>query len=71
MTLSSTTGGASYFCRSQSEVSDAMGKAFAAISSRYSLTVPLQGNPGKAVDVIVESPGRSLGWRAKFSIGGE
>jgi hypothetical protein len=71
MTLSSATGGASYFCRSQSEISDAMASAFAAITSRYSLTVPLRGNPGKTVDVVVDSPGRSLGWRTRFSLGGQ
>ena len=43
MTLAATTGGSSYFCRSQTEIADAMGKAFEAITSQYSLTVALPG----------------------------
>ncbi len=41
MTLAATTGGSSYFCRSQAEIPDAMDKAFEAITSQYSLTVAL------------------------------
>ena len=55
MTLAATTGGTSYFCRSQTEIPDAMGKAFEAITSQYSLAgCPPGGsaqdlgcNPGK------------------------
>ena len=70
MTLAATTGGTSYFCRSQSEVADAVSKAFEAITAQYSLTVPLPKEPPKVVDVTVESPGRSLNWRARFALGG-
>ncbi len=68
MTLSATTGGRSYFCRSQAEVAEAMDRAFAAIASQYSLTVALPEKLPKVVDVSVESAGRSLDWRGRFTI---
>jgi hypothetical protein len=70
MTLAATTGGTTYFCRSQSEVSEAVSKAFEAITSQYSLTVPLPEKLPKVVDVTVESPGRSLSWRPRFALAG-
>jgi len=70
MTLAATTGGTSYFCRSQSEVSDAVSKAFDSITSQYSLIVPLPKESPKVVDVTLESPGRSLSWRARFTLAG-
>ena len=68
MTLAATTGGQSYFCRSQAEIAEAMEKAFAAITSQYSLTVALPENPPKVVDVLVESADRSLNWRDRFTL---
>jgi hypothetical protein len=71
MTLAASTGGSSYFCRSQTEIPDAMGKAFAAIASQYSLTVTLPKSLPKTVDVTLESPGLSLTWRSRFALKGE
>ena len=70
MTLAATTGGTTYFCRSQSEVSDAVSKAFDSITSQYSLTVPIPRKSRKVVDVTVESPGRFLSWRPRFALPG-
>jgi hypothetical protein len=70
-TLAATTGGSSYFCRSQTEIPDAMGKAFAAITSQYSLTVPLPKALPKTVDVTLESPGHTLNWRGRFALKGD
>jgi hypothetical protein len=71
MTLAATTGGSSYFCRSQTEIPDAMGKAFEAIASQYSLTVALPRSLPKTVDVTMESPGHTLNWRSRFALKGE
>jgi hypothetical protein len=71
MTLAASTGGSSYFCRSQTEIPDVMGKAFAAIASQYSLTVPLPRSLPKTVDVTLESSGLSLTWRSRFALRGE
>ena len=69
LTLAATTGGASYFCRSQAEVSDTIGKVFDAIGTHYSLRVPLPAAGSSSVDVVLESPGRSLSWRSRFTVG--
>lgn len=72
MTLAATTGGSSYFCRSQTEIPDAMGKAFEAITSQYSLMVALPGDLPKTLDVTLESPeGLSLIWRGRFARRGD
>ncbi len=70
MSLAATTGGAAYFCRSQTEIPDAMRQAFAAITSQYSVTVPLPASASKSVDVNLESPGRTLNWRTRFTLRG-
>jgi hypothetical protein len=68
MTMAATTGGASHFCRSQSEISETIGRVFDAIASHYSLRVPLTSAKPGFVDVILESPGRSLSWRSRFLV---
>jgi hypothetical protein len=70
MTLAATTGGSSYFCRSQTEIPDAMGKAFEAITSQYSLTVALPKALPKVVDVTLGTPGHTLIWRSRFALKG-
>jgi hypothetical protein len=69
MTLAATTGGASYFCRSQAEVADTIGKVFDSIRSHYSLRVPLEPGRRGSMEVLLESPGRTLSWRKRFSAG--
>jgi hypothetical protein len=71
MTLAATTGGSSYFCRSQTEIPDAMGKAFEAIASHYSLTVALPKTLPRVVDVTLGSPGHTLNWRGRFALKGD
>jgi hypothetical protein len=69
MTLAATTGGASYFCRSQSEVADTVGKVFEAIGSHYSLRAPLPALGSGLLNIVMESPGRTLHWRNRISVG--
>jgi hypothetical protein len=69
MTLAATSGGASYFCRSQSEVADTVGKVFDAIGSHYSLRAPLPAASSGVMNIVLESPGRTLHWRNRISIG--
>lgn len=71
MTLAATTGGSSYFCRSQTEIPDAMGKAFEAITSQYSLTIALPKSLPKTVDITLGSPGHTLNWRGRFALKGD
>jgi len=68
MTLASTTGGNAWFCRSQPEIGAAIGEAFSAIASQYSLVVEAPSEPlPKSLEVSLESPGRTLAWRSRFS----
>jgi len=68
MTLASTTGGNAWFCRSQPEIGAAIGEAFSAIASQYSLVVEPPSEPlPKSLEVSLESPGRTLAWRSRFS----
>lgn len=71
MTLASTTGGGAWFCRSQPEIGEAIAQAFSAATSQYSLVVELPQPPlPKTLDVVLESPGRTLSWRSRFSLNG-
>jgi hypothetical protein len=68
MTLASTTGGGSWFCRSQPEIGEAIGQAFNAMLSQYSLIIEAPPPPlPKTLEVSLESPGRTLSWRSRFS----
>ena len=66
MTLAATTGGASYFCRSQKEIPSAMQSAFQAIASHYSVGVSLPDDSPSQLTVQLTSPGRTLKWRERF-----
>jgi hypothetical protein len=67
-TLAATTGGASYFCRTQGEVPDTIAKVFDTIVSHYSLKIPSPANDSKTVDVILDCPGHTLNWRNRFTL---
>ncbi len=69
MTLAATTGGISYFCRSQSEVADTIGKVFDAIGSHYSLRAPLPAASSGLLNIVLEGKGHTLRWRNRFSSG--
>ncbi len=67
-TLAATTGGASYFCRTQAEISDTISRVFDAIGSHFSLRVPVEATGPDVVNIGLESPGRTLSWRARASV---
>ncbi len=67
MRLAAATGGESYFCRSQTEIPDAIGKAFDRISAHYSIEVLVPQGASRQLDITLESPGRSLNYRRHFS----
>ncbi len=67
MTLAATTGGASYFCRSQKDIPDLMDAALRTIASHYSVDVALPPEAKSSVLTLqLESPGRTLRWRDRF-----
>jgi hypothetical protein len=66
MTLASTTGGTSYFCRSQKEIPDAMRGMVNAIASHYSVDVALPDDRPSMLTLQVQSDGRTLRWRERF-----
>jgi hypothetical protein len=70
MTLASTTGGTSYFCRSQKEIPDAMNSMMEVIASHYSVDVTLPEKRPSLLTVQVQSNGRSLRWRERFVLPG-
>jgi hypothetical protein len=65
--LAGVTGGASYFCRSQTEIPDAIDKAFHAILSQYTVEVLVPEGAPRQLNITLESPGRSLNYRNHFS----
>jgi len=65
--LASATGGTSTFCRSQTEIPQAIAGAIDTISSHYSIQVSLPEGTSRAVDISLASPGRSLNYRSRFS----
>jgi len=67
MRLASATGGTSIFCHSQTEIPDAIARALDRIASHYSIEVSLPEDTPEAVDISLESPGRSLNYRGRFS----
>jgi hypothetical protein len=69
MRLAATTGGTSFFCRSQTEIPDAMQKIFDTIASHYSVRVRLPASAPSSLEVTLESPGRSLNYRDRFLSG--
>lgn len=69
MRLAATTGGMSFFCRSQTEIPDAMQKVFETIASHYSVGVRLPASAPSTLEVTLESPGRSLDYRHRFLSG--
>lgn len=66
MSLAAATGGMSFFCRSQTEVPDAMQKLFSRITSHYSVGVLLPERTPPALEIMLQSPGRSLDYRSRF-----
>jgi hypothetical protein len=71
MTLAATTGGTSYFCRSQKEIPDAMRNMMDAIVSHYSVDVALPEQRPSVLTVQMQSDGRALRWRERFVLSSE
>ncbi len=71
MRLAAATGGTSLFCRSQTEIPDAMQRVFDAIVSQYNVRVRLPASAPSSLEVTLESPGRSLNYRDRFFLGGK
>jgi hypothetical protein len=71
MTLAATTGGTSYFCRSQKEIPDAMRSMVDAIVSHYSVDVALPEQRPSVLTVQMQSNGRALKWRERFVLSSE
>jgi len=67
MRLTAATGGMSYFCRSQTEIPDAIDKAFDTVLSQYTIEVLVPQNAPRQLNITLESPGRSLTYRNHFS----
>ncbi len=65
--LAAATGGAAAFCRSQSEIPDAIARALESITSHYSLEIPLPEDAPKDLEVTLESEGRTLNYRSRFT----
>jgi hypothetical protein len=70
-TLAGATGGEAWFCRSRSEIPDSMGKAFDAVLSHYSLTVPVPDSAHREISVTLGIPGRAINWRSRYTLPGE
>jgi hypothetical protein len=70
MQLADTTGGTSIFCRSNTEVPDAVARIFETITSHYSVGLQLSERPPKMFEVQLESDGRALNYRPRFLLDG-
>jgi hypothetical protein len=66
-TLASASGGASTFCRSNAEISDAIQKIMGTIVSHYTLTIELPKKPLKDLQIQLESPERLI-YRTRFTL---
>ena len=64
--LAEASGGASFFCRSQREIPDAVQRALRTIASHYSVELLLPERTPSSFAVSLESPGQSLNFRSRF-----
>lgn len=69
--LASTAGGASVFCRSRSEIPEAIASTLRSVSSHYSLVLRLPEHPARNLQVEVENSGRPVTYRNRFTVEGK
>ena len=67
MRLATATGGATTFCRSQSEIPDAIARTLETIITHHSVEVLLPENTPRELGLTLESEGRTLSYRSRFS----
>jgi hypothetical protein len=66
MRLAEASGGASFFCRSQQEIPDAVQRVLQTIASHYSVEILLPERTPSSFAVSLENPGQSLSFRSRF-----
>lgn len=64
--LANVTGGGAAFCRSASEIPDAVAREIAHIAGQYQLFVQLPAKTPKSVTLTLESGDRSLSYRSTY-----
>ena len=67
MTLAGSSGGMSVFCRSNTEIAEAIQKVVGAIVSHYTVTIELPNKPARSLQIQMESPER-LTYRTRFTL---
>jgi Mg-chelatase subunit ChlD len=66
--LASTCGGSSVFCRSRTEVPEAIASTLRTVATHYSVLLRLPKRPAKVVQVQLEAAGHELSYRNRFVI---
>jgi len=66
MQLASATGGTALFCRSQSDVADAVARTVSALESQYTLVVQLPQKTPKIVTLTLGSENLNFTYRSRF-----
>jgi hypothetical protein len=70
--LAELTGGAAFFCRSDSEMQEAVTRGLQLISTHYSVTLALPEAPHRNLQVQLEvGGGRSVSYRTRFVLDGK
>lgn len=67
ITLAAATGGAAYFCHSRTEIPEIIARAFLAIATHHSITVPVPAGAPRVIEVVIECPGRPASGRTRFA----
>jgi hypothetical protein len=68
MQIASTTAGRAVFCRSNNEISAAIGDTLQSIASHYSLDLNVSGAPGANVQITLRAAGAPLDYRSRYRI---
>lgn len=64
--LAATTGGTSFFCRSTSEIPEAISKTFVSMTSLYRVDIEVPERHPNFVQLQLESAGKPLSYRQRF-----
>jgi hypothetical protein len=68
MQLAAATGGSAYFSRAQSELPEAIARAFAAVQSQYSVVLQLPSTAPRSVDIALGYENAPLNYRSHFVV---